>query len=164
MCWWQLWDVGDRFRMLVTDLIHCENHQHKEKVANIMFLPATSEISHHHKVTNITVTRLRPIISLCLMVLMLSWFEIDFESCLEMSFIDPLKICPYHDSFIRKVIHFILVTRFIMIIFQCINFIQCWRIWKVKFSSTDCESDIWNIKILRRWTHRKLSYFLDIFD
>ena len=36
MCWWQGWDVGDRFRMLVTDLI--------------------SEISHHHKVTNITMS------------------------------------------------------------------------------------------------------------
>ena len=22
MCWWQVWDVGDRYRMLVTDLIH----------------------------------------------------------------------------------------------------------------------------------------------
>ena len=31
MCWWQVWDVGDRFRMLVTDLIHWENHQHNAK-------------------------------------------------------------------------------------------------------------------------------------
>ena len=31
MYWWQVWDVGDRFRMLVTDLIHRENHQHNEK-------------------------------------------------------------------------------------------------------------------------------------
>ena len=31
MCWWQVWDDGDRFRMLVTDLIHWENHQHNEK-------------------------------------------------------------------------------------------------------------------------------------
>ena len=31
MCCWQVWDVGDRFRMLVTDLIHWENHQHNEK-------------------------------------------------------------------------------------------------------------------------------------
>ena len=29
MCWWQSWDAGDRFRMLVIDLIHWENHQHK---------------------------------------------------------------------------------------------------------------------------------------
>ena len=28
MSWWQVSDVGDRFRMLVTDLIHWKNHQH----------------------------------------------------------------------------------------------------------------------------------------
>ena len=40
-------DVGDRFRMLVTDLIHWKNHQHNEK-------------NHQHNdVTNITVTHLR---------------------------------------------------------------------------------------------------------
>jgi len=27
MCWWQVWDVSDRFRIMVTDLIHWENHQ-----------------------------------------------------------------------------------------------------------------------------------------
>ena len=31
MCWWQVWDVDDRFRMLVTDLIHWENHLDNEK-------------------------------------------------------------------------------------------------------------------------------------
>ena len=31
MCWWQVWDLGDRFRMLVTDLIHWKNHQHNGK-------------------------------------------------------------------------------------------------------------------------------------
>ena len=36
ICWWQLWDVGKWFPMLLTDLIH-------------------SKIRHHHKVTNITV-------------------------------------------------------------------------------------------------------------
>ena len=30
MCWWQVWYVGDRFRILVTDLIHWENHQNNE--------------------------------------------------------------------------------------------------------------------------------------
>ena len=55
MCWWQDWDVGERFSMLVTDLIHWEKHQHNE-VANIMILPPTSQISHHHKVTNITMS------------------------------------------------------------------------------------------------------------
>ena len=45
--------VGDKFKMLGTDLIHCENDQHNEKkVDNIMILPPTSEISRHHKVTN----------------------------------------------------------------------------------------------------------------
>ena len=31
MCWWQVWDVGDRFRILVTDLIHWENHHITKK-------------------------------------------------------------------------------------------------------------------------------------
>ena len=30
-CWWQVWDVCDRFSVLVTDLIHSENRQHNEK-------------------------------------------------------------------------------------------------------------------------------------
>ena len=63
MCWWQVWDVGDRFRMLVTDsgcwwpIWYIEIITNiTKKVANIMILPPTSQISHHHKVTNITVT------------------------------------------------------------------------------------------------------------
>ena len=56
ICWWQVSDVGDRSWMLMTDLIHEENHQHK--VANIMILSPTSEIIHHHKVTNITLTEM----------------------------------------------------------------------------------------------------------
>ena len=55
-CWWPIQDVGDRFRMLVTDLMHWENHQHNEKVTNIIVLPPTSEISHHHKVIKITMS------------------------------------------------------------------------------------------------------------
>ena len=31
MCWWQVRDISDRFRMLMTDLIHRESHQHSEK-------------------------------------------------------------------------------------------------------------------------------------
>ena len=31
MCWWQVWDVDDWFRILITDSIHWENHQHNEK-------------------------------------------------------------------------------------------------------------------------------------
>jgi len=42
--------------MLVTDLIHSEIPQHNEKVANIMILSPTSEISHHHNVTNKTMS------------------------------------------------------------------------------------------------------------
>ena len=56
MCWWQVWDVDDRFTIVVTDLLHRENHQPNEKVANIMILPPTAAISHHHKVTNITIS------------------------------------------------------------------------------------------------------------
>ena len=56
MCWWQVWDVGDRFRMLVNDLIHWENHQHNKKVAKIMILIPGSQTSHHQKVTNITMS------------------------------------------------------------------------------------------------------------
>ena len=56
MCWWQVWDVGDRFRMFVIDLIHNEKTNITKKVANIMILPPTSENSHHHKVINITMS------------------------------------------------------------------------------------------------------------
>ena len=53
ICWWQLWDVGDRFNPL--------KHQRIEKVANIMILSPTSQISHQHNdVTNITVTQKAP--------------------------------------------------------------------------------------------------------
>ena len=58
-CWWRMLEtkcVGDKFEMLLTDLIHWENRQHNEKVANIMIVPPTSQISHHHKVTNITMS------------------------------------------------------------------------------------------------------------
>ena len=43
MCWWQVWDVGDRYHSLRKS--------------------PTSQISHHHKVTNITTspTSLSPI-------------------------------------------------------------------------------------------------------
>ena len=56
MCWWQPW-------MLMTDFIHSEITNITKIVANIMILPPTSEISHHYKVTNITMspTSLSPI-------------------------------------------------------------------------------------------------------
>ena len=65
MWWRQVWDVDDRFRLLVADLIHWENHQHNEKVADIMIMPPTSQIGHYHKGTNITMspTTLSPICS-----------------------------------------------------------------------------------------------------
>ena len=61
MCWWQV-DVNDRFRMLVTDLIHWENHQHNEKSrqhhdsATNIWNHSPSKIQQHNGVANITVT------------------------------------------------------------------------------------------------------------
>ena len=56
-------DVGDRFRMLVTDLIHWKNHQHNEKnhqhndsVTNIS-TRSPSKSHQHNDVTNMTVTK-----------------------------------------------------------------------------------------------------------
>ena len=49
-CWWRMLEtkcVGDKFEMLVTDLIHWENHQHAEK--------SWQHNGHQHNdVTNIT--------------------------------------------------------------------------------------------------------------
>ena len=47
-CWWSIQDVGDRHIEKTTNIT--------KKVANIMILSPTSEISHHHKVTNITMS------------------------------------------------------------------------------------------------------------
>ena len=63
-CWWPVQDVGDRFRMLVTDLIHWENHQHHEKSlqhndsATNISNQSPSESHQHNDVTNITVTHI----------------------------------------------------------------------------------------------------------
>ena len=60
-CWWRMFEtncVGDRFKMLAKD---STNHQHNEKIANIMILSSTSlslspSKSHQYiVVTNITV-------------------------------------------------------------------------------------------------------------
>jgi len=54
-CWWRILEtkcVGDWFRILVTDLIREKITNLTKKVVNVMILPLTSEISHHHKVTN----------------------------------------------------------------------------------------------------------------
>ena len=43
--WWQILATkcaGDKFEILVTDLIHWKNDQHNEKVADIMILPPSS--------------------------------------------------------------------------------------------------------------------------
>ena len=69
ICWW-LYD-GGRFQMLVTDsgcswpIKYIEKITNiTKKVANIMILPPTSDISHHHKVINISMspTSLFPLI------------------------------------------------------------------------------------------------------
>ena len=67
-CWWRTLKtkcVGDNLGMLMTDFIHSEITNITKIVANIMILPPTSEISHHYKVTNITMspTSLSPIFS-----------------------------------------------------------------------------------------------------
>ena len=44
MCWCQVWDVGDRFKMLMINweyLINWENHQQDENVANITMSPTS---------------------------------------------------------------------------------------------------------------------------
>jgi len=66
-CWWRMLEskcVGDKFVILVTDAGYWWPIKYigkitniAEKVADIMILLQTSEINHHHKVTNITVTR-----------------------------------------------------------------------------------------------------------
>ena len=63
--------VDEKFEMLVTNsgfwwqIKYIEKITNMTKVANIMILPPTSEISHHHKVTNITMspTSLSPVVS-----------------------------------------------------------------------------------------------------
>jgi len=55
--------VGDKFEMLVTDLIHKENHQHNEKrrqhydSATNISNQSPSKSHQHNDVTNITVTK-----------------------------------------------------------------------------------------------------------
>ena len=56
-CWWRMFEtkcVGDKFEMLVTDIRKITNIT--SKVANMMILPPTSQIGHHHKVTNIAMS------------------------------------------------------------------------------------------------------------
>ena len=67
MRWWQVWDV-------VTDSKCCrpilyiekitnitiKSRQHNDSATNIMILSPTSKISHHHKVTNITMSPISP--------------------------------------------------------------------------------------------------------
>ena len=57
MCWWQVWDVCDRFRMLVTDLIHQHNEKSRQHNDSATVLPTTVlPTSHHPKITNITMS------------------------------------------------------------------------------------------------------------
>ena len=57
MCWWQVWDVSDRFGMLMTNFIHCENRQHNDSVTNIWNRSPTNRCHQHIDVTKITVTK-----------------------------------------------------------------------------------------------------------
>ena len=60
-CWWRMLEtkcVGDKCEMLVTDSRgswHEKITNITKIVANMMILTSTSEISHHHKVTNIMI-------------------------------------------------------------------------------------------------------------
>ena len=56
MCSWQVWDVDDRFRMLVTDLIHWENHHHCHPDIRCWFhAHFVSNISHQHRCNRVQV-------------------------------------------------------------------------------------------------------------
>ena len=60
-CWWEHWDLGDWFDMLMTDSLHWKSHQHDEKnyqhndyVTN--FIKMSPSLSHQHKaITNMIV-------------------------------------------------------------------------------------------------------------
>ena len=64
ICWWQVWDVGDRYRMLMTGLMHWKSHQdneknrqHHDRSTNISNR-SPSQSHQHNDVTNITVTEI----------------------------------------------------------------------------------------------------------
>ena len=92
-CWWRMLEtkcVGDKFVMLVTDsgfwwpIKYIEKiTKITKKVANIMILRPTSKISHHHKVTNITMspTSLSPYYSIWTLVNVIQkfWVKIPFQ-------------------------------------------------------------------------------------
>ena len=64
-CWWQVWDVGDWFRMLVTYLLPWKNHRHNEKSrqhndsATNISNRSPSYGHQHNDVNNITVTHIK---------------------------------------------------------------------------------------------------------
>ena len=45
--WGQLWDIGDWFKMLVTNSLHWKSHQDYDNITNILKLPPSS--SHLHQ-------------------------------------------------------------------------------------------------------------------
>ena len=53
-CWWP--NRSDRSKMLVTDLLHWKITKLMKKVANIRILSSISQIGHHHKITNLTLS------------------------------------------------------------------------------------------------------------
>ena len=63
-CWWQVWDFGNRYRMLVSDLMHWESQQHNEKghqhndsASNIWNQSPTKRCHQHHCHRNPTENR-----------------------------------------------------------------------------------------------------------
>ena len=48
----EMTDLTEMTSTEMTDLIHWKKQLHDKKVANIMILSPTFQISHHHKVTN----------------------------------------------------------------------------------------------------------------
>ena len=52
-CWWQFWDLGDWFGMLVTNYLHSKSHQQDENVTKIIILPPTSLKGLQQKIANI---------------------------------------------------------------------------------------------------------------
>ena len=63
LCWRRILEtkcVGDNFKILVIEYIRWKNLRHNQKVANVMILPPKSQIGHHHKLTNITMSPTSP--------------------------------------------------------------------------------------------------------
>ena len=49
LSWWQVWDVGGRFEMLVTESLHWKSHQYKDSATNILNMSPTSLSSNYRQ-------------------------------------------------------------------------------------------------------------------